>query len=438
MSELSYEQKICFDAAMTNQNVFISGPGGVGKSYVLRAITEEFKLRNVRFRATASTGVAALNVGGSTIHSLLGTGIKQTVKQAQSLIGTHTFHRAMDRLQFTEAIIVDEISMLSGDYVQMLDFWLQQVRSSQEPFGGCQMIFCGDFLQLPPVEKGPVQPQWRYAFQCPAWKNANFKVVDLHFSFRQEDQTFVNALNIVRFGTYPKEVRKIFRPCVGRDLDNPTHLVSTNKEADTINFQRLQAHEGIEYSHKPIFSIHNKFISKKPDWADNVKTKMSRDSLTDNPLRIKVGVPVLMLKNHKSGLYVNGSRGIVNAVHLHEHGEIEYIDVKLDHGDTVPVHLAEWERFDGDGRLEATMRHFPMRLGWALTIHKSQGLTLDNVEIDLGRGFACGQAYVALSRMVSLEGLALTDAIDPSIVRADQALVEFYDEIIIERGGDVR
>jgi len=437
VSDLSYEQKLCFDAAMTNQNVFISGPGGVGKSYVLRAITEEFKLRDVKFRVTASTGVAALNVEGVTIHSMLGTGIKHNVKEAQSLVGLKTFHRAMDRLQFIEAIIVDEISMLSGDYIQMMDFWLKQVRASDEPFGGCQMIFCGDFLQLPPVEKGSENPQWRYAFQCPAWQNADFKVVDLHFSFRQEDQTFVNALNIIRFGTYPKEVRKIFRPCIGRDLEEPTHLVSTNKEADTINFQRLMAHEGTEYSHKPTFEFHNKYIEKKRDWADDIKYKMSKDSLTDSPLRVKVGVPVLMLKNHKSGSYVNGSRGTVEEVHLYEHGEIEWISVKLEHG-IVKIYRIEWERLDGNGKKETTMFHFPMRLGWALTIHKSQGLTLDNVEIDLSRGFACGQAYVALSRMKSLEGLSLTDAIDPSIVRADKALVDFYDKIVVARGGDAR
>ena len=125
MEELNYEQKVCFDAAMTNQNVFISGAGGVGKSYVLRAITEEFKLRNIQYRVTASTGVAALNVGGTTIHSLLSTGIYGTVKQARSLLGTRQFHRAVERLQFLESIIIDEISMLSGDYVQMLDFWLK-------------------------------------------------------------------------------------------------------------------------------------------------------------------------------------------------------------------------------------------------------------------------------------------------------------------------
>jgi ATP-dependent DNA helicase PIF1 len=327
--------------------------------------------------------------------------------------------------------------MLSGDYVQMLDFWLKQVRSDPEPFGGCQMIFCGDFLQLPPVEKRENPIQWQYAFQSPAWKEANFKEVDMHFSWRQEDQTFVNALNTVRFGEYPKDVRKLFRPCVGRELDMPTHLVCTNKEADEINFARLLAHEGTEYTAKPIFSVEKSYIKSKPDWASDIKAKMAKNSLTDNPLRIKVGVPVLLLKNATDLRYVNGTRGIVDAVKLFEHGEIDFISVKLDDGSVIKVFREEYIKLNGDWEIEVTMRHFPMRLGWALTIHKSQGLTLDNVEIDLGRGFAYGQAYVALSRMKSLEGLALTDAINPSIVKADPELVDFYDKIVIKRGGDI-
>jgi len=437
MDELNYEQKVCFDAAMTGQNVFISGPGGVGKSFVLRAITEEFKLRKRRFRVAASTGVAALNVGGITIHSLLGTGITGSAGEAHNLLGTGPFHKAIERLQFMETIIVDEVSMLSGDYIEMIDFWLKQVRSSSDPFGGCQMIFCGDFLQLPPVEKRGKEVMWRYAFQSPAWKDADFKSVDMHFSWRQEDQTFVNALNEVRFGKYPKEVRKLLRPCVGRELDMPTHLVCTNKEADEINFSHLRAHEGTEYIGKPLFSIEKGYIKSKPDWANEIKAKMAKDSLTDNPLRIKVGVPVLMLMNHANGLYVNGTRGIVDSVKLYEHGELHLICVKLEDGSVIEVSKEEYIKFNADGEVEAKMIHFPMRLGWALTIHKSQGLTLDNVEIDLGRGFAYGQAYVALSRMKSLEGLALTDAISPSIVKADPELVEFYDKIVIKRGGDI-
>ena len=148
----------------------------------------------------------------------------------------------------------------------------------------------------------------------------------MHFSWRQEDQTFVNALNVVRFGDYPKDVRKLFRPCVGRELDMPTHLVCTNKEADEINFARLLAHKGTEYIGKPIFSIEKRYIT--PDWASDIKAKMAKDSLTDNPLRIKVGVPVLLLKNQVDGQYVNGTRGIVDSVALFEHGEINFISVK--------------------------------------------------------------------------------------------------------------
>jgi ATP-dependent exoDNAse (exonuclease V) alpha subunit len=225
----------------------------------------------------------------------------------------------------------------------------------------------------------------------------------------------------VRFGEYTKEIRKVFRPCVGRELEEPTHLVATNKEADQINFDKLRAHPGEELYAKPNFSIFTKY-------PDGVKEKMVRDSLTDSPLCLKTGVPVLLLKNHREGMYVNGSRGVVKRLNQSGDGEIGSILVTLDTGEDVLVERVEWEQLDGDGRVLAIMTHFPVRLGWALTIHKSQGLTLDNVEIDLSRGFACGQAYVALSRMRSLEGLSLTIPIDPSIVKAEPRLVEFYDK----------
>lgn len=433
MSQLNTEQKLCFDAAMSGKNLFISGPGGVGKSYVLRCITEEFKKRSVNHRVTASTGISAVNINGATIHSLLGTGIIDKSKAVRALLGTNAHHKAIERLQRVRTIIVDEVSMLSGDYVQMMDFWLKQVRSSPDSFGGCQIIFCGDFLQLPPVEKGAAK-KYRFAFQCPAWQDANFKCVDLHFSFRQEDQVFVNALNRIRFGTFPVEVRKILRPCIGKVLNNPTHLVSTNKEANAINFQKLMTHPGTEYKHKPVFEFHNQKMKRNQEWSENAQNRLIRDSLTDNPLRLKIGVPVLLLKNNPIDGYVNGSRGIVVDVQLMKTGIIDCVNMKLDNGKTVTVERNEWSLVNSDNEVDLSMVQFPMRLGWALTIHKSQGLTLDNVEIDLSRSFACGQAYVALSRMKSLEGLALTDAIDPAIVKAEPELVAFYDQIIIDRG----
>jgi len=421
-TQLSNEQKFCFDMAMKGHNLFVSGPGGVGKSFTLESIIKEFNNRGRRCKVSASTGVAALNVGGCTIHSLLGTTIKSTVAEAKILLGTRNFHKAVDRLTRVDTIIVDEISMLSGDYISMMDFWLRQVRSNNiDPFGGCQMIFCGDVLQLPPVEKGK-KPKYKYAFQSPSWEEAGFKTVELTRSFRQEDQNFINALNRVRFGDYSKDVRKVFRPCIGRELEKPIHLVATNKEASDINFEKLRNHEGEEFNAKPLFNVYSTFDPEK------LKNKIVRDSLTDSPLKIKIGVPVLLLKNHPAGLYVNGSRGIVTGVVKTNGGALEKIMVKLNEGNVVSVERFDYQQVDGEDNVLVRMSHFPMRLGFAITIHKSQGLTLDNAEVDLSKGFAPGQAYVALSRMRSLEGLSLTDAIDPKIVKADPEIVDFYDK----------
>ena len=148
---------------------------------------------------------------------------------------------------------------------------------------------------------------------------------------------------------------------------------------------------------------------------------------------------MILLKNHREGFYVNGSRGIVTEVKPYPHGDIEHVKVLLDGAEEeVTILSQQWDRLNGEGERVAYMLNFPMRLAWALTIHKSQGLTLDNVEIDLTRGFACGQAYVALSRLRSLDGLSLTDAIEPHVVKADPEIVDFYESAVIERGGDVR
>ena len=260
MEELSNEQKICFDAAMGGDNLFISGAGGVGKSFVVGEIIKEFDARERKFSVAASTGVAALNVGGVTIHSYLGTGIAGNVEEAKEKLGTKQADYASDRLRHLHTLIVDEVSMLSGDYLTMMDWWLRQMLSNPEPFGGIQIILVGDFLQLPPVEKGEDKLEYRYAFNSPSWKLANFRTIDLTKSFRQQDQIFINALNRVRFGEWKKEVRKVFRPCIGRELDEPTFLVATNKEASTINFEKYRAHEGEEQTVKPTFAPDEDYV----------------------------------------------------------------------------------------------------------------------------------------------------------------------------------
>ncbi len=428
---MSLEQKVCFDAAMNGENLFISGAGGVGKSFVVGEIIKEFDSRARRFSVAASTGVAALNVGGVTIHSFLGTGLSGTVQDAKDKLGTPAANYAADRLRRLDTLIVDEVSMLSGDYLTMMDWWLRQMISNPEPFAGIQIILVGDFLQLPPVEKGEDKLEYRYAFNSPSWDLAQFKTIDLTKSYRQSDQIFINALNRVRFGEYPKEVRKVFRPCICRELDDPTFLVATNKEASTINFEKYRAHEGEEKVVKPTFAPEEEYartFKKNESYWEDVKSKLVRNSLTDSPLRLKEGVPVLILKNNREKGYVNGQRGTVERIDCAKNGEIIGVSVRLLDGDTVTIEREVWEFKNANKRVMASMHHFPLRLGWALTIHKSQGLTLDNVEVDLSRGFAPGQAYVALSRMKSLEGLALSDAIDPSIVRADPDIVRFYDE----------
>jgi ATP-dependent exoDNAse (exonuclease V) alpha subunit len=409
---LSPDQLRAVDAALAGRNLFLSGPGGTGKSFTVGHIIRSLYSIGKDSRITASTGIAAINVRGATIHSTLGSQICGSIKQAEALIKRNPGQLSVGwkKLHGVDCLIVDEVSMLSGDYIEMMDWWLRKVKAEEDlPFGGLQMIFVGDFLQLPPVEK-EIRHEYKFAFQAPAWHAADLEVIDLRYSFRQEDQRFVDALNGIRYGTVSGDALEIFKPCVRRPLVHPTHLVTTNAKAHRINSEEMRKLDSPPRTYTATFT-------GDPFNVD----KLKNNCIALPELTLKRGAPVIMLVNNPEQGYVNGTRGVVTG--LRE----DVVTVHIGH--TIEVERARWEWEDGSGRTVATMRQFPVRPAWALTVHKSQGMTLDCVRIDLSRIFAPGQAYVALSRLKTIEGLSLDQELDETMVFAHDAIVKFYQEM---------
>lgn len=408
LNNLSEEQRQAFLQALAGHNVFVSGPGGTGKSHVVGLIVDALQERGKGLRVAASTGIAALNIGGATIHSVLGTMLAGTVREAKSLLGSpSTRARARVRLERVSTLVIDEVSMLSGDYLEMMDFWLREVLGRSIPFAGKQLLLVGDFLQLPPVDPTN-RNRFPYTFQAPVWNQAALHTMELRKSFRQDDQALVDVLNRVRYGEATATDLEIFAPCVGRKLENPLSLVPTNRQADQLNISELTALEGVPRKYTADFTGYDSGI------------KALKKGMVPEELWLKVGASVLLLKNNPEQGYVNGSRGVVTEL------SDSYVVVRLDRGYEVEVTRATWETKNGDGKITATMRQFPIRLAWAITIHKSQGMTLDNLRVDVARVFEAGQAYVALSRLRNLEGLSLDAPIEPHMIFAKPEIVEFY------------
>lgn len=413
--KLSSDQQRAVDAAVDGKNVFITGPGGVGKSEVLRIIIQELRSRHKMVAVTASTGISSLRVEGSTIHSFLMTRTMGSVDEVRSAMHRGEWFGGWKRdksLRQTQVLVVEEVSMLTGDYIDMLDWRMKlAMRGNEIPFGGVQVIFCGDFLQLPPVisRYGGNRVKRHYAFESDAWKSADIEHVFMNENFRQHDPELLKHLNVVRMGKTPAETVEYFDSRVGAKLEDPTRLYSTNAAADELNANKLRKLPGKQRVYEASFTGREKFHDRI---SSRCTAKMK--------LKLKVGAPVLLLRNNKGGGYVNGDRGHV--IEMRDAG----IVVDKMNGNRVYVDLARWELKNADGRIIASMTQFPVKLAWAMTIHKSQGMTLDLLECDVSRCFEHGQAYVALSRVKTLEGLSLTEPLSQDSVSAGLKVVKFY------------
>lgn len=407
------------------ENIFITGYAGTGKSYILNKLKKKFKID-----VTSTTGLAAVNIQGQTIHSWAGVGICN--KPVQDVV-EKVLQRSKLKKQITECKIlaIDEISMLDGRTFDYIDEVLRNLKDGDKPFGGIQVLLFGDFFQLPPVEKSN-----GFCFDSSCWRALNLKTIFLEKIYRQNDEKFIKSLNNLRLNKLTEEDLRLF---YDREVNYDTyesdilHIFSTNKEADNYNSFKFNSVNKTLYVFNSIDKIHRKKSAIEVD-KNNLNEKLTKFDLmtldmfdksckAPSALELKQGCRVMLLKNlnFNKGL-INGATGTV--LELKKDENEEYILVQFDNGveEAVAKHTFEAYR---DGDVVVSREQYPLRLAYGITIHKSQGMTLDKLIVDCNRIFECGQVYVALSRIKSLDGLYLK-AFNPKKVLANEKVIEFY------------
>ncbi|MEI6728769.1 MAG: AAA family ATPase [bacterium] len=409
------------------KNVFITGKAGTGKSTLLEIIKTKAKRKVV---VLAPTGLAALNVGGRTIHSFFRLAPSVTLEEAREAGSKRSSDKVIQNL---EIIVVDEISMVRADLLDCMDIFLKNARGNNMPFGGIQMVFIGDLYQLPPVLRFNDQNDFKRMYASPYFFGAKImeqmlsgdsifgekelELIELQKIYRQNDQEFIDLLNSIRHGQKTPEILTKLNQRVTTDISKTAiTLTTTNEMAREINMINLDNLETESKFYKGLLT--GKFSEKELP--------------TDMSLELKPGARVMFVKNDSKGKWVNGTLGFVTEVLQTS------VKVKVDNKDEVEVSIEGWEIYKTNYNQElnilenevlGSFNQLPLKLAWAITIHKSQGQTFDEVVIDLKhRAFSAGQTYVALSRCRTFEGLYLTQKIQPADIRTDFGVSKFLDK----------
>ena len=444
--ELSKEQQIAFDKYIQGHNIFITGPGGSGKSALIRLINDHAFKHFKGIYVTAMTGCAAvlLNCKAKTLHSWAGIGLGNgTIEQLVTKIKKNKFAKAL--WKSTDILVVDEVSMLSLKLFDVLNAIGKAVRNNPNPFGGIQLVFSGDFFQLPPVGDKDEPDTQRFCFESEDW-NTVFRPhcqIQLIKIFRQTDETYSTILNQIREGKIRRKSNDLILQYVGRPFAadlvvEPTKLFPTRVKVENINNTKMSALQSDEKEFK-IKYLKDLEMTRaeritRCDYTDK-DIQMELEFLANNlicekEMKLKVGAQVMSIINIQSdrGLDVcNGSQGIITGFCAISGCP----QVKFNNGIEMIMTRNVWQsdKIPGIG-----VSQVPLILAWALTIHKSQGATLDAAEIDVGSGiFECGQTYVALSRVKNLDGLYLT-SFDASKIRINRKVKEFYDNLNLNQG----
>lgn len=411
---LSDEQNKIFEILENSfDNVFVTGKAGTGKSILL----QYFKKKSFKkLVVCAPTGVAAINIGGQTIHSLFKIPPSFVKKNSLKLD-----YKTINLFKNIDTVVIDEISMVRADLMDAIDFCLKQARNSNDAFGGVQMVMFGDLYQIPPVVSDPELHKYFadnnggfYFFNADVWKNAELKIFELNNIFRQKDEDFKQVLNSIRVGNAEETVLlKINqRTKVEIPENNVVTLATTNKIVNEINSVKLEKLPGEikEYTAVITGSIEETAFP------------------TEEYLKLKVGAQVMFLKNDKEKRWVNGTIGKVYSL-LDKEIIVDIEGIKY----SVPQetwskirYYYNQENKSVEEEVVSSFTQFPLRLAWAITIHKSQGKTYGSVILDMGDGaFAHGQTYVALSRCRSLEGLYLKKDIHREDIMVDNSIISF-------------
>ncbi|NNE25330.1 MAG: AAA family ATPase [Saprospiraceae bacterium] len=402
-----------------NEHVFITGRAGTGKSTLLNILK---KTTRKNAAVVAPTGIAALNVGGQTIHSFFKLPPKMVDPRELTKRKNHRFYKKL------KLLIIDEISMVRADMMDCIDIFLRNNRENNAPFGGVQLVVFGDLFQLPPVVSSAFERQYLkerygtpYFFAAHVFNEIELRMIELRTVYRQTERRFINLLDNIRLRHIDHDVMDEINQRYSEEdpEEMAITLCATNAKVNSINSTRLKSLTS------PLFEYKSKMTGNFNE----------RISPADNVLWLKEGAQIMFVKNDPEGQFVNGTIGRVEKldydkiiVAIQKEGEIKYINVDQ----------ADWEmmKYEMDAEdpekfktsVTGTFTQYPLKLAWAITIHKSQGKTFDNIIVDLGRGaFDYGQTYVALSRCRTLDGITLRKKITPRDILVDPTIVEYYD-----------
>lgn len=404
-------QSAALDILKTGGNVFLTGEPGAGKTYVLNEYIAWLEDAGVSVAITASTGIAATHIGGMTIHSWSGIGAHDELS-AYDLDQIATREKVVKRVKAAKVLVIDEISMLGGGLLDMVERVCRTVRQRDEAFGGLQVVLVGDFFQLPPITRqGDVV---RFAFESNSWLRAKFLTCYLTEQFRQEDEMLLSLLTSIRRGEVEEEHYTLLseQTEIAFEGIEPTRLFTHNKDVDALNIQKLKELNTLKATYK----MDSK--GSKPLIEGLVKS-----CLSPAILELRVDAMVMCTKNNFDVGYVNGTLGRVT----HFDADDGYPVIETSDGRSIKISPQPWTMAE-DGKVLAEITQVPLRLAWAITVHKSQGMSLDAAEIDLRNAFTYGQGYVALSRVRSLAGMKVLGLnsnslmVDPKIIRMDERL----------------
>lgn len=400
-------QKEALDILKLGHNVYLTGSAGSGKTYLLNQYIDYLKKNKIEVAVTASTGIAATHMNGITIHSWSGLGIRDSLTE-QEISELEERRYLWERMQRTKVLIIDEVSMLHHFRLDLVDTLARRFKRDNRPFGGMQVVLCGDFFQLPPVSRQG-EREARFIYHSDAWKTLDPTICYLHEQHRQTDQNHTAILNEIRRNDISESTYENLQERFNKEPENdaePTRLYTHNIDVDTINAEALGE-----------IDAESRIFEMKSRGNPALVALLKKSCLAPENLHLKIGARVMFVKNNFEGKYVNGTLGKI--VDFEMDGPI----VMTTKGDRIKAVPTPWS-IEEDGKVKAEITQIPLRLAWAITVHKSQGMSLDAVEVDLSKSFERGMGYVALSRVRTLGGLKLL-GINNMALQVHEEVLEF-------------
>ena len=386
------KQSEALDILKMGHNVFLTGAAGSGKTYVLNQYISFLKGGGVSVGVTASTGVAATHMQGMTIHSWAGIGIKADISSGDlSKMAKKSYLKK--RFKYAKVLIIDEVSMLHHFRLDMVDSVCRAMKEDERPFGGLQIVLCGDFFQLPPISRGAEKASFVYHSDIWQDQDMDLKVCYLDEQHRQRDDELLDILNDIRNNTVTDATLNPLRRRYKKRIDGvvePTKLYTHNSDVDRINERALDNIDGVEKTYEMTSTGKQKLVEV-----------LMKSCLAPEILRLKKDAAVMFVKNNHDKGYVNGTLGKIA-----DFDEFGSPVVRLRDGTEITATPESWV-IEENGKVLAEISQVPLRLAWAITVHKSQGMSLDAAEMDLSKSFELGMGYVALSRVRTLEGLRM-------------------------------